>query len=106
MWRPGKFVHSFILNGVTNKNPCRQKRISQSVLIGGKRSFWQLAPTKIAMPVLDYTNRKTLAELQTLPKPTNKHLTTLLTDIDKVIIKKGGVYKDKAMGEEIWLPRL
>ncbi len=40
MWRPGKFVHSFILNGVTNENPSGQKRISQSVLIGGKKELF------------------------------------------------------------------
>lgn len=55
------------------------------------------------MPILDLTNRKSLEELNKLPKPTNEGLGKLFVGVDKVVIKDGGVYKDKAMSDKIVL---
>jgi hypothetical protein len=55
------------------------------------------------MPTLDLTNRRKLEELNKLPTPTNEGLAKLFIGIDKVIIKDGGVYEDKAMSDKIVL---
>lgn len=55
------------------------------------------------MPALDFTNRKSLEELNKLPKPTNEDLGRLFLGVDKVLIKDGGVYEDKAMSDKVVL---
>jgi hypothetical protein len=55
------------------------------------------------MPTLDLTNRKSLEEQNKLPKPTNEGLAKLFAGVDKVVIKDGGVYEDKAMTDKIVL---
>ncbi len=55
------------------------------------------------MPTLELTNRQPLEELNKLPTPTNEELEKLFIGIDKVIIKEGGVYEDKAMCDKIVL---
>ena len=55
------------------------------------------------MSTLDLTNRRKLEELNKLPTPTNEELAKLFIGIDKVIIKDGGVYEDKAMSDKIVL---
>jgi len=55
------------------------------------------------MPTLDLTNRKTLEELEKLPKPTNDNLKQLFADMDSIVIKEGGVYNDKAMSDKVVL---
>ena len=52
------------------------------------------------MSTLDLTNRKTLEELEKLPKPTNDNLIQLFANIDSIVIKEGGVYNDKAMSDK------
>lgn len=55
------------------------------------------------MPTLDFTNRKSLEELNKLPKPTNEGLGKLFVGVDKVVIKDGGVFDDKAMSDKVVL---
>lgn len=55
------------------------------------------------MPTLDLTNRKSLEELNELPKPTNEGLGKLFVGVDKVVIKDNGVYEGKAMSDKIVL---
>lgn len=55
------------------------------------------------MPTLDLTNRKSLAELNSIPKPTNENLEKLFLGVVRVIIKDGGVYKNAAMTDNIVL---
>ncbi|MCF6405468.1 hypothetical protein L3C95_21370 [Chitinophaga filiformis] len=55
------------------------------------------------MPPLDLTNRKPEEERNKLPKPSNEGLKELFVDVDRVIIKDGGVYDDKAMSDQILL---
>lgn len=55
------------------------------------------------MPTLDLTNRKTIEELNKLPKPSNESLGKLFVGIDKVVFKENGVYEDKAISDKILL---
>lgn len=55
------------------------------------------------MPTLDLTNRKSLEELNKLPKPTNDGLDKLFVDVNRIVIKDDGVYEDKAMSDKIVL---
>lgn len=55
------------------------------------------------MPTLDLTNRPPLEERNKLPGPTNEGLNKLFIGIDKVVIKEGGVYEDKAMSDKVVL---
>jgi hypothetical protein len=55
------------------------------------------------MPTLDLTNRKSLEELNKLPKPSNEGLSNLFVGVNKVLIKDDGVYEDKAMSDKILL---
>lgn len=55
------------------------------------------------MPTLDFANRKSKEELNKLPKPTNDELNNLFADVDKIVIKDGGVYQGKAMSDKIVL---
>lgn len=55
------------------------------------------------MSTLDLTNRKSLEELNKLPKPTNEGLAKLFVGVDKVVIKDDGVYEDKAMSDKVVL---
>lgn len=55
------------------------------------------------MPILDFTDRKSQEELNELPAPSNEGLKKLFVGVDRVIIKEGGVYNDKAMYDEIRL---
>src|SRR5262245_22298959 len=55
------------------------------------------------MPILDLTNRAPLEERNKLPGPTNYGLDDLFIGIDKVVIKEGGVYEDKAISAKVAL---
>lgn len=60
------------------------------------------------MPGLDLTNRKSPEELGNLPNPTNENLRKIFVGIDRILIKVGGVYAEKAISDivvlEITLP--
>lgn len=55
------------------------------------------------MPAFDFTNRKTIEELNKLPKPSNEGLGKLFEGVDKIIIKENGVYEDKAISDKVLL---
>ena len=55
------------------------------------------------MPILDFTNRPSLEELEQLPRPTNDNLNKLFLGVDNVIIKESGVYHNKAIKDNIVL---
>ncbi len=55
------------------------------------------------MPTIDLTNRRLLEERNKLPTPTNEELVKLFIDVDKVVIKDGGVNETKAMSDKIVL---
>jgi len=55
------------------------------------------------MPALDFTNRKLSEERNKLPTPTNEGLKSIFVGVEKVLIKDGGVYEDKAMSDKVLL---
>jgi hypothetical protein len=55
------------------------------------------------MTSLDLTNRQNLEGREKLPKPTNDNLEKLFLRINKIVIKNGGVYENKAISDEILL---
>lgn len=54
------------------------------------------------MPVLDLSG-VSWEEMNKLPKPTNRGLGLLFDSVDRIVIKKGGVYHGKAMRDDIVL---